>query len=132
MNILLVDDSDIIRQAISNILSKVEGIASIREVSNVKKALILINDYRPDVVIMDIHLRSGNGLNILKFIKEKFSNIMVIILTNDALPEYRKICDDFGADYFFDKSSEFEKIVDVINKTKNTNNTQHNRKGKET
>ena len=57
---------------------------------------------------------------------------MVIILTNDALPEYRKICDDFGADYFFDKSSEFEKIVDVINKTKNTNNTQHNRKGKET
>ncbi|MCH8069046.1 MAG: response regulator transcription factor [Candidatus Marinimicrobia bacterium] len=132
MNILLVDDSDIIRQAISNILSKVEGIASIREVSNVKKALILINDYRPDVVIMDIHLRNGNGLNILKFIKEKFSNIMVIILTNDALPEYRKICDDFGADYFFDKSSEFEKIVDVINKTKNTNNTQHNRKGKET
>lgn len=132
MNILLVDDSDIIRQAISNILSKVEGIASIREVSNVKKALILINDYRPDVVIMDIHLRSGNGLNILKFIKEKFSTIMVIILTNDALPEYRKICDDFGADYFFDKSSEFEKIVDVINKTKNTNNTQHNRKGKET
>ena len=132
MNILLVDDSDIIRQAISNILSKVEGIASIREVSNVKKALILINDYRPDVVIMDIHLRSGNGLNILKFIKENFSNIMVIILTNDALPEYRKICDDFGADYFFDKSSEFEKIVDVINKTKNTNNTQHNRKGKET
>lgn len=119
MNILLVDDSDIIRQAISNILSKVEGIASIREVSNVKKALILINDYRPDVVIMDIHLRSGNGLNILKFIKENFSNIMVIILTNDALPEYRKICDDFGADYFFDKSSEFEKIVDVINKTKN-------------
>lgn len=119
MNILIVDDSDIIRQAISTILSKIEGIMSIREVSNVKKALILIKDNQPDIVIMDIHLRDGNGLNILKFIKEKFSTIIVIILTNDALPEYRKICNDFGADYFFDKSSEFEKIVDVINKTKN-------------
>ena len=119
MNILLIDDSEIIRQAITTLLSKVKGIESIREASNVKKAMILINDCRLDVVIMDIHLRHGNGLNILKYIKEKSSTILLIVLTNDVLPEYRKICDDYNADYFFDKSTEFEKIVDVINKTRN-------------
>lgn len=69
MNILLIDDSDIIRHAVITLLSKVKGVESIREVSDVNKVMILINDYRPDIVIMDIHLRNGNGLNILKCIK---------------------------------------------------------------
>lgn len=55
--------------------------------------------------------------------------MIVIVLTNDVLPEYKKICDEFGADYFFDKSTEFEKTSALINKTIHTSLKQK-RKGK--
>ena len=128
MKILLIDDSEIIRQAITALLSKVKGIENVQEASNVKNAMILIKDCQPDVVIMDIHLRNGKGLTILKYIKEKFSSTLVIVLTNDVFPNYRKICDDYNADHFFDKSIEFKKIVDVINKMRKNTSIKQKRK----
>ncbi|MEE8335682.1 MAG: response regulator [Candidatus Neomarinimicrobiota bacterium] len=114
MNILIVDDSDIIRKAITTSLSKIDVVASFREVTSVSKARVLINDYQPDIVFLEIHLHRGKGLDLLQYIKKNFPKIKVIILTNDNFGKYRKISKQLGADYFFDKSTEFEKINSAV------------------
>jgi len=58
----------------------------------------------------------GNGIEVLKNIKKNGSGPTIIILTNYPYPQYRKKCMGAGANYFFDKSTEFNKIIEVIKK----------------
>lgn len=72
------------------------------------------HNFRPDAVILDIQLTHGNGIGVLRFIKKNFSGTKVIMLTNYASPEYWSRCMAEGADFFFDKSSDFMKVRDVM------------------
>ena len=55
-----------------------------------------------------------NGIDVLKSIKKTDPETIILILTNFPYPQYRDTCMKAGADYFFDKSNEFEKVVDVL------------------
>ena len=63
-------------------------------------------------MILDVRLPRGNGVEVLQNIKKDRPNTKVIILTN--YPEYRGKCIELGADYFFDKLTEFEKVTEVV------------------
>jgi DNA-binding NarL/FixJ family response regulator len=60
-------------------------------------------------------LLGGKGLDLLKMIKTRFPSTIVIVFTNHVESMYRDIYLKEGADYFLDKSVEFEKIIDVCN-----------------
>lgn len=100
MNILLVDDSRIVRESIIAGISRIDRKISISEAATNKKAIEVLERHKPDLVIMDIHLRNDSGISVLKFIKEYYPSVKVIILTNETLPMYRKTCLDLGADFF--------------------------------
>ena len=55
-----------------------------------------------------------NGIDVLKDLRAKKLSCRVIILTNYPYPQYRKKCEELGADYFFDKVTEIEEIPKVI------------------
>jgi DNA-binding NarL/FixJ family response regulator len=76
-----------------------------------------ISTAQPDFVVLDIWMPGGSGIDALKFIKRSLTVPVVIILTNYPSPEYRQACLQEGADYFFDKSHEFEKVLEVIEKS---------------
>ena len=69
-----------------------------------------------DVVILDIRMPGGNGLDVLRRMKLEKNAPKVIVLTNYSLPEYKEAAMKLGADYFFDKSTEFEKVRMVLKK----------------
>lgn len=69
----------------------------------------------PDIVILDINMPGKNGLDLLLEIKLMINPSIVIIMSNDADSYYRNLCKKMGADYFFDKSTEFHKIPEVLN-----------------
>ena len=68
-----------------------------------------------DVVILDIRMPGGNGLDVLRRVKLEHNAPNVIVLTNYSLQEYKEAAMKLGADYFFDKSTEFEKVRMVLN-----------------
>jgi DNA-binding NarL/FixJ family response regulator len=70
--------------------------------------------HKPDLVIQDVQTADGSGLDLLATIKQIGRAPVVIVLTNDAYPAYRKAYLKAGADYFFDKSSEFDQIPNVL------------------
>ncbi len=116
INVFIVDDSEIVRDRLTSMLSEVSSIKIIGYADNPLAATESIVKTNPDVVILDIFLTGGSGIHVLKNIRGKKIASKVIMLTNYAQDEYRKKCFEEGADFFFDKSIEFDRVVDVIQK----------------
>ena len=68
-----------------------------------------------DAVVLDLQLREGHGFNVLKVMRAHpdTARIAVLILTNHATPQYRARSIALGADYFFDKSREYDLLCET-------------------
>ena len=71
---------------------------------------------KPDVVVLDIEMPRGTGLDVLKNLRHDQSGPVVIVFTNFPYPQYRKRALAEGADFFFDKSTEFEALRELLRK----------------
>jgi DNA-binding NarL/FixJ family response regulator len=114
MRVLIVDDSKIVCERLQQMLINIAGVKSVGQVHNAPDASAAILEAVPDVVILDIRLPGPSGIDVLKDIRAKNLPSRVIMLTNYPYPQYRKKCEVLGADYFFDKVTEIEKIPDLI------------------
>lgn len=112
----MVDDSQITRERLTSLLNELDFINIVGVADNPISATESIVSLRPDIVILDIFLLGGSGIHVLKNIRSRGVTSKVIVLTNYAQEAYRKKCFEEGADFFFDKSIEFDRIVDVIQK----------------
>jgi DNA-binding NarL/FixJ family response regulator len=114
MRVLIVDDSEAVRERIKMLISELTMVEMIGEAENARQAIEHIRQQAPDVVILDIRMPGGNGIDVLREIDKKDRLPVIIMLTNYPYPQYRRKCMDAGADFFFDKSREFEKVVEVL------------------
>jgi DNA-binding NarL/FixJ family response regulator len=81
---------------------------------NLKEVIDAVAKLKPDVVILDIRMPGGNGFKALEQIKKRDNPPVVIMFTNYPFLQYRKRSMDLGADYFFYKAIEFEKLICLI------------------
>lgn len=117
VKVLTVEDSQVIVERINELLKDIEGVIFLGNASSIPQAMECIKVNKPSVVILDIHLRSTdgkNGINLLNILKRLYPEITVIMLTNLADDRYKSLCKNYGADYFLDKSHDFEKIPEVL------------------
>ena len=114
MKVLIVDDSNIIRDRIAKTLSGIDRVEIAGEASNSIEAIHMVNKLRPDVVTLDIRIPGESGIEVLKKIKKTHSSIIVLVLTNFPQEQYRNKCYKLGGDYFFSKSDEFEKVEEIV------------------
>jgi len=114
MKVFIADELAVVRERLIDMLSELPGIEIIGPAQGAQEAINSIQKPNPDAVILNIHMLGGNGIELLKNINKNESVPLVIILTNYSYPEYRKKCMDLGTDFFFDKSTEFEKVTGVI------------------
>jgi two-component system OmpR family response regulator len=68
----------------------------------------------PTLVILDLHLSDGNAIPIIHAIKQLAPGMQLAMLTNDASALNRSKCMRAGADWFFDKSTEFDDLREVV------------------
>jgi len=114
VKVLIVDDSKIVCNGLREMLINIADLVVVGEAHNADEAVKAISELKPDVVILDIRLPGPSGIEVLKDIRGKKLPIRVIMLTNYPYPQYRKKCEELGADYFFDKVTEIEKVTEVI------------------
>jgi len=90
-----------------------------------KVLIAVIEEIKPDAVVLDIRMPKGSGIDVLKYIQNGVQpKPLVIVLTNYPYPHYRKKCLALGADYFIDKSVDFEKVIDVLEALVNSGQTE--------
>ena|ERR1700744_3000123 len=113
-SILIVDDSLIITERLQTMLRGLDNIGAIACAGDYSLALQLLMDGRFDIVLLDINLPGKSGIDLLRHIKGIYPQTIVIMLTNQSGRYYRDICKRWGADYFMDKSTEFEDVPVII------------------
>ncbi|MBN1292255.1 MAG: response regulator [Candidatus Latescibacteria bacterium] len=116
MKVLIADESDVIRDRLSTLLFDTFKSIEILNASNLSDAIQLIKKDKPDVVILDIRVSSGDGIYSLKEIKSIPSAPITIVFTQSVYAQYRRKCMEIGTDYFLIKSNDFDKIPDLLKK----------------
>lgn len=109
--VLIVDDSDVLRNALKSVLRSQFPSIEIVEAASGKEALCVLQQINPLLIFMDIRLPDKSGLKITKAIKDARPEIDVIILTTHDGPEYREAAVNSGASRFLTKANTG---VDVI------------------
>lgn len=114
MKVFIADDSAIVRERLIDMLSMLKDAEVVGHASQGTEALDSIQELKPDVVILDIQMPRGSGIDVLQAIRKEGLAPVVIMFTNYPYPKYRRKCMDAGADFFFDKSTEFEQMINVL------------------
>ena len=112
--VYVVDDSDFVRERVIEMLSDIEEVNIIGATGDPEEAMAEIRNLNPHAVILDIRMPGMSGIEVLRELKKDDPSPVVIILTNYPYPQYKKECTEAGADYFLNKSTEFNKIAKVL------------------
>ncbi|WP_298302818.1 response regulator [Hydrotalea sp.] len=116
LKVLLIDDSTIILTVMSEVLATVSCVATVKTCSAPMHALQTIDEFKPDVLLLDINMPEKNGIEVLKEVREHYPAVKVIMLTNHSTEYYRSTCYNFGAYHFIDKANEFDQIAPLMEK----------------
>ena len=111
-SLLIMEDAGHIRRLIIDMLSDIHEITTFLQAEDAASAAKIIKEDQPAIAILDINVPGSaglsNGIDVLKLAKALYPQMIVIMLTNHANERYRLACKQAGADYFFDKSTEFD------------------------
>lgn len=114
MNLFIVENSNYLRERLTRLVVRRPGIQVIGHAAATRDAVEGIQRLKPDVVLLDIRLDQGNGLDVLKQLKALGQSPVFIVLTNYAYPQYRERFLSSGADYFYDKSAELDLMLQTL------------------
>lgn len=109
----IVEDSPVIRQ---NLIATLEELLPLQVVGTAEDAEGALRWMRGggahcDLMIIDIFLKSGTGLEVLRQARALQPGARLVVLTNYATPDMRRRCTDLGAHRVFDKSAELEELL---------------------
>lgn len=114
--VYLVEDSAIVRERLEAMLAQVPQARVVGHAGSAREAISDILAKRPDVVLCDLNLTQGTGFDVLRALTAQAPGIECYMLSNFATQPYRRLAAELGARDFFDKSSEFERVRDVVAK----------------
>jgi len=118
LKVFIVEDSPVIRE---NLVAALEELAPVQVVGTAEdesKALrwLAAPENRCQLVIVDIFLRGGSGLGVLKAVREMQLPAQFVVLSNYATPDMRRKCLELGAARVFDKSNEIDALIQYCNR----------------
>ena len=114
LRVFLVEDSPVIRESVVELI-EADGLARVVCATDTEADAIRELTANPyDIYIVDLRLREGSGFGVLRALQASRPDGLTIVLTNYTSPAIRNRCSELGAKWFLDKSSEFERIVDLM------------------
>ncbi len=113
LRVVIVEDSERILVRLRESLQDIDNVAVTGEARTEPEALALMRSVEWDLAIVDLQLREGSGLRVLKALHDDPSGTagQIAVFTNYAFPQYRERSLALGADHFFDKSREFGRVL---------------------
>jgi DNA-binding NarL/FixJ family response regulator len=107
---ILVEDSKTIRDALMPSMAELGNmeVLGFAETASDAIALLQENESVWQLAVVDLFLREGTGLNVLRACRNRRPDQHVVMLSNYTHPDMRQRCRDLGADAIFDKSTELE------------------------
>ncbi|MHB1061642.1 MAG: response regulator [Thiobacillus sp.] len=117
LKVFLIEDSELLQELLSDMLSELEGIDFCGCADGEAEALRRLAETPVDLVIIDIELKQGSGIGVLDALQTdsgRYGNPRKAVLTNYAHATMRQRCEHFGMDAFFDKSLHINQLIDYV------------------
>jgi DNA-binding NarL/FixJ family response regulator len=114
IKVFVADDSIVLRERLLQMLREIPGVEILGCAEDGLHAIDSIRQLKPDAVVLDIQMPRGSGLDVLKNVKHSDAGPIMIVFTNFPYPQYRKRALEFGANYFFDKTTEFDQLRELF------------------
>lgn len=111
--VFVVADSPIVRDRLVDLLKSVP-VEVVGYAESAAQAVEQIARALPLAIVLDLRLREGSGLQVLESVKRTAPATTVIMLTNYATPEIKQACLNAGADYFLDKTNEYQNVSKIL------------------
>ena len=111
---MIVDDSKVVRNTIKQLCAAIPRVVVIGEANNGLEALSAIRELKPDVITLDIKMPMMSGIEVLRAMNQEQLEGTVIVLSAIGEDPYRKKCFELGASYVLDKTTELEKLSQVL------------------
>jgi two-component system response regulator DevR len=127
LQVLIVDDSELMCTHLAKALSEIVGAEVVGIALTVADAYCYLDKISPDLAILDICLPDGSGIDIIKKIRDKGYPSKIAIFTHYPYAQYQKKSLEAGADHFFDKYADFEKLLGVVRELNRHNAEPANR-----
>lgn len=115
--IVLVEDSEILCQIMVDLLTSLGNIEILGHANNEKAAIALLAVARPDLVVIDIELKPGSGLNVLSAVVSApnvYGAPTIVVYSNHAQPVVQSRCKALGAAAFYDKAFQLDELLDFV------------------
>ncbi len=109
----IVEDSPVIRE---NLIAALEELAPVHVVGTAEDepgavSWLASADHPCDLVIIDIFLKRGSGMGVLRAVSHLDKSMSLVVLSNYATPDMRRKCMELGASRVFDKSNEIDALI---------------------
>lgn len=117
LRVLLAEDSTLLAARLSELIRRLPDVELVGTVDCEADALSHVAAETPDVLILDLHLRSGSGFGVLRALaraRAAARRPKIVILTNFGLPEYRREAEAFGVEAFLDKSRDYFRLPSLL------------------
>lgn len=109
--LLIVEDSQLVGERLATVFSALPAL-EVTLAASIGMAAARFAEQQPDIVILDIQLPDGNGMELLDRIKRRHPWTTVLMFSNH--PDLGRQCRAAGADGFFDKATDFEMLVATV------------------
>ena len=93
-------------------LDSLEGVQIVDTVADESAAVTAARDNDIDVIILDLQLKEGTGFGVVQRLGK--SRPTIIVFTNYMLPEYQRLAESLGIEYFLNKSRDYERLPQLI------------------
>lgn len=117
LKVMLIEDSTLLQELLSGILSDLDGVELCGTVDSEAEALHRMAESPVDLAIIDIQLKEGSGIGVLAALQAdptRYGAPRKVVLTNFAHATMRQRCASLGMDAFFDKSLHINQLIDYV------------------
>lgn len=112
--VFLVEDSPLVLERLTALLGALPNTRIVGHAAGAEEAVRAVLAARPDVVVVDLRLAQGTGFDVLIELHGKAPGIDLYMLSNSSSQQYRRQAERLGAHGYFDKSTDFERLRDVV------------------
>lgn len=104
LQIVIAEDSKLLSDLTSRMLSEVQGLRVVGVAADGVSAVSMVQELKPHLLVLDISMPLKDGIRVLEEIRAEDSSTVIVMFTSEQSPYIKKVCLDFGANYFLDKS----------------------------
>ncbi len=117
LTIFIADDAESVSEMLVELVSDPGRIEVIGFADSEDTVIERVIHLKPDVVLLDIQLRSGSGTGVIRTVRSmpELDRTKLIVMSNHLSPQIRKRCMELGSDYFFDKAKDFDLLTAALN-----------------